>query len=102
VTGALHFEVHPCAAHALLIDPLPAGANRENALFPDGGHVTQLKEVREILYNMQRPAIAPNVSHQVLSLVQSLMWPVVPLAGLSPRLVRFPFYKCIIPSLADC
>lgn len=46
----------------LFIDPLPAGANREGALFPDGAHLTDLKEVRDLLYKMQRPAIAPSVS----------------------------------------
>lgn len=45
----------------LLVDPLPAGTKREGAIYPDGGHVTDLKEVRELLYKMQRPAIAPNV-----------------------------------------
>jgi hypothetical protein len=61
VTGALHFQVHPCAAQELLIDPLPEGASREGALYPDGAHITDLKEVRDLLYKMQRPAIAPSV-----------------------------------------
>jgi len=61
VTGALHFQVHPCAAKELLIDPLPEGASREGALYPDGAHITDLKEVRDLLYKMQRPAIAPSV-----------------------------------------
>jgi xanthine dioxygenase len=63
VTGGLHFQVHPCGVAELLVDPLPVGANREGALFPDGAHITNLKEARELLYKMQRPAIAPNVSH---------------------------------------
>ena len=46
----------------LLIDPLPEGAKRDGALYPDGARLTDLKEVRELLYKMQRPAIAPNVS----------------------------------------
>ena len=45
----------------LFIDPLPAGANREGALFPDGAHLTDLKEVRDLLYKMQRPAITPGL-----------------------------------------
>ena len=61
VTGALHFQVHPCAAQELLIDPLPEGASREGALCPDGAHLTDLKEVRALLYKMQRPAIAPSL-----------------------------------------
>ncbi|KDR85864.1 hypothetical protein GALMADRAFT_132503 [Galerina marginata CBS 339.88] len=60
-TGDLHFEVHPCGAMELLVDPLPAGANREGALFPDGAHLTDLKEVRGLLYKMQRPGIAPSL-----------------------------------------
>lgn len=61
MTGALHFQVHPCAAQELLIDPLPEGASRDGALYPDGARVTDLKEVRDLLYKMQRPGIAPNV-----------------------------------------
>lgn len=62
VTGSLHLQVHPCGAKELHIDALPAGASREGALYPDGGVVTDLKEVRETLYKMQRPGIAPQVS----------------------------------------
>ena len=61
MTGALHFQVHPCAAHELLISPLPEGATREGALYPDGAYITDLKQVRDLLYKMQRPAIAPSV-----------------------------------------
>lgn len=61
VTGELHFQVHPCGAKELLVQPLPEGANREGALYPDGAHLTELKEVRELLYKMQRPAIAPKL-----------------------------------------
>jgi hypothetical protein len=62
VTGALHFQVHPCAVQELFVDPLPEGASRDDgALYPDGAHLTDLKEVRDLLYKMQRPAIAPNV-----------------------------------------
>jgi xanthine dioxygenase len=60
-TGNLHFEVAPCGAAELLVDALPAGAKREGALYPDGAHITDLKETRELLYKMQRPGIAPNV-----------------------------------------
>jgi hypothetical protein len=62
VTGGLSFQVHPCGAHELLVAPLPPQAQREGALFPDGATITDLKEVRDLLYKMQRPAIAPNVS----------------------------------------
>ena len=59
VTGSLHVQVHPCGVRELFIDPLPEGASREGALYPDGAHLTDLKEVRDLLYKMQRPAIAP-------------------------------------------
>ena len=62
VTGNLHFEVHPCGVKEILIDPLPESATRGGALYPDGGVVSDLKEVRGLLYTMQRPAISPSVS----------------------------------------
>lgn len=68
MTGALHFQVHPCGAVELLVDPLPEGANCEGALYPDGAHIKDLKEVRDLLYKMQRPAIAPKVRCPLLSL----------------------------------
>lgn len=61
VTGGLHFQVHPCGAMELIVAPLPEGADREGALFPDGAQLTDLKEVRDLLYKMQRPAIAPSL-----------------------------------------
>ena|ERR1700761_7274543 len=61
VTGALHFEVHPCGIRALHVGPLPFGASRENALYPDGAILIDLKEIREIVYKMNRPGIAPKV-----------------------------------------
>ncbi|KAA1477207.1 Clavaminate synthase-like protein [Dentipellis sp. KUC8613] len=61
VTGALHFQVHPCGAAELIVAPLPAGAKRDGALYPDGAHIKDLKTVRELLYKMQRPAIAPTL-----------------------------------------
>lgn len=61
VTGNLHFQVHPCGVAELVVDPLPAGVKREGALYPDGAHLKDLRQVREIIYKMQRPAIAPEV-----------------------------------------
>jgi alpha-ketoglutarate-dependent taurine dioxygenase len=58
-TGKLHFQVHPCGAEALVVAPLPTSVRNDKALYPDGATIEDLKEVREILYNMQRPAIAP-------------------------------------------
>jgi hypothetical protein len=62
LTGKLHLEVHPCGAAEVIVAPLPKGASRDGALFPDGAHLTDLKEVRELLYKLQRPGIAPRVS----------------------------------------
>ncbi|KAJ7436290.1 Clavaminate synthase-like protein [Mycena galericulata] len=61
ITGELSFQVHACAAAEILIDPLPADAARKGALYPDGAHLMDLEEVRELLYKMQRPAIAPQL-----------------------------------------
>lgn len=70
MTGALHFQVHPCGVQELLVDPLPEGTtHRQDALYPDGAHITDLQQVRKILYKMQRPAIAPRVSIQWPSLI---------------------------------
>lgn len=57
VTGGLHFQVHPCGVCELFVDPLPEGAKKEGALYPEGAHITDLGTVRDILYKMQRPAI---------------------------------------------
>lgn len=83
VTGNLHVQVHPSGIHELvrrnlcsidtnsgekkltppgaqLIDALPPTATRtESALFPDGAHITDLQEARDLLYKLQRPGIAP-------------------------------------------
>ncbi|EDR15967.1 uncharacterized protein LACBIDRAFT_242796 [Laccaria bicolor S238N-H82] len=56
VTGSLHLQVHPCAIseiHNCRSDP--------GTLYSDGGHITDLRKVREIVYKMQRPGIAPNL-----------------------------------------
>ncbi|KAG5719514.1 putative dioxygenase [Termitomyces sp. T112] len=60
-TGHLHFQVHSCGVAELVVDPLPDDANRKGALYPDGAHLTDLEEVRDLLYKMQRPAIAPQL-----------------------------------------
>ncbi|KAK0234224.1 hypothetical protein IW262DRAFT_1452782 [Armillaria fumosa] len=61
VAGELHLQVHPCGAAELLVDPISEGGKKEGALYPDGAHLTDLKEVRELLYKMQRPGIAPKL-----------------------------------------
>ncbi|PBK93456.1 Clavaminate synthase-like protein [Armillaria gallica] len=61
VTGELHFQVHPCGVAELLVDPISEGGKKEGAIYPDGAHLTDLKDVRELLYNMQRPGIAPKL-----------------------------------------
>ncbi|KAJ6474482.1 hypothetical protein C8R47DRAFT_1144257 [Mycena vitilis] len=47
-TGELSFQVHPCGAAELIVDPLPEGAQRDSALYPDGAHLMDLKEVRDL------------------------------------------------------
>ncbi|KAF7329097.1 putative dioxygenase C576,01c [Mycena kentingensis (nom. inval.)] len=59
--GTLSFQVHPCAVAELIIAPLPRTASRADALYPNGAHLKDLKKVRELLYTMQRPAIAPQL-----------------------------------------
>lgn len=66
MTRDLHFEVHPCAMAELFIDPLPEGTKSDGALYPDGAHLTDLKEIRDLFYTMQRPAITPSVSSRDL------------------------------------
>ncbi len=61
VTDELSFQVHPCGSAEIIVDALPEGAKREGALYPDGAHLTDLEDVRGLLYKMQRPAIAPTV-----------------------------------------
>jgi alpha-ketoglutarate-dependent taurine dioxygenase len=60
-TGDLHFQVHPSCIQKLHVEPLPEGAKREGALYPDGAEISDLKELRELMFKMQRPAIAPNL-----------------------------------------
>lgn len=60
VTGGLHLQVHPCAIESIIVDALPTGvADTPNTLYPEGAHLTDLAEVRALMYNIQRPAIAP-------------------------------------------
>lgn len=64
VTGQLHLQVHPCGAEKLLIDPIPPEAESRQdpeAVLPDGGTITELVQVRELLYQLQRPGIAPSL-----------------------------------------
>ncbi|KAJ7725567.1 Clavaminate synthase-like protein [Mycena metata] len=68
ITGELAFQVHACAAAEILVDAFPAGAAPKDALYPEGAHLMDLEEVRELLYRMQRPAIAPQVCENDLIL----------------------------------
>ncbi|KAF7436160.1 hypothetical protein PC9H_002986 [Pleurotus ostreatus] len=60
-TSELHLQVHPCAIAELLVDPLPEGSKHEGALYADGAHLKDLKEIRDLLHKMQRPGIAPEL-----------------------------------------
>ncbi|KAI5481700.1 alpha-ketoglutarate dependent xanthine dioxygenase [Pseudohyphozyma bogoriensis] len=60
--GNLHLQVHPSGIQSLYIDPLPAGATATpETLYPEGAHITDLKTVRELVYSIQRPGIAPKL-----------------------------------------
>ncbi|KAG7451825.1 Clavaminate synthase-like protein [Guyanagaster necrorhizus] len=61
MTGDLHLEVHPCAIMEIYLDPVPENARREGVLYPNGAHITDLKEVRKLCHEMQRPGIAPKL-----------------------------------------
>ena len=80
MTGALHFQVHPYAVQELFIDPLPEDMSHEGVLYPDGAHLMDL-EVCDLLYKMQRPAIASSLC-LLLDTLLSLMC--------EPKLVRIP------------
>lgn len=54
--------MHPCGVSEIIVDAVPARKSKEGALYPDGAHLKDLAEVRRILYEMQRPGIAPSVS----------------------------------------
>lgn len=57
----MHFQVHPSAVSALKIAPLPSGNSKlTSAPYPNGATLTDLKEVRALVYRLQRPAIAPS------------------------------------------
>jgi alpha-ketoglutarate-dependent taurine dioxygenase len=59
-TGALHFQVHPSAIREIIIEPIPSSSKQSsNALYPQGAHLKEIKEVRDLVYNLQRPSIAP-------------------------------------------
>lgn len=58
-TGALHLQVHPSAIKELIVEPLPAEKQTADSLYAQGAHITNLEEVRKIVYDLQRPAIAP-------------------------------------------
>ncbi|PPQ79361.1 hypothetical protein CVT25_002631 [Psilocybe cyanescens] len=60
-TGNLHLQVHPLVIMEIQIEPLPEGCRNEGALYPLGGTISDLKEIRELLYKMQRPGIAPSL-----------------------------------------
>ncbi|KAF9011250.1 Clavaminate synthase-like protein [Cyathus striatus] len=61
VTGVLHLQVIATAVREIHVDPLPEGVKRERALYPEGAHIKDLKDIRELLYRMQRPGITPSL-----------------------------------------
>ena len=87
-THHLVFLVTPFAAQELLVDPLPEGTSCNSILYPNGACIMDLKEVCDLLYKMQRPAIAPNVRFPFL-LFSSLFVPV--------SLATLTTYKLVYP-----
>jgi xanthine dioxygenase len=71
VTGNLHFQVHAYCVSEITVDPLPEDCKTEGALYSRGAHLKDLKEVRELLYRMQRPAIAPKVRYLLLTVTRN-------------------------------
>ncbi|KAF8582154.1 Clavaminate synthase-like protein [Ramaria rubella] len=61
ITGALHFQVHPCAVAEIIVDAVPQENRTGETLYPEGAHLTNLAEVRHIVYEMQRPGITPSL-----------------------------------------
>lgn len=53
--------VHALAITEIYIDPLMQGHEHGGALYTNGAHLTDLREVRDLVYKMQRPGIAPDV-----------------------------------------
>ncbi|KAF5332583.1 hypothetical protein D9611_005152 [Ephemerocybe angulata] len=60
-TGELHLQVHPMTITDIYVNALPAHITERKGRYPEGGHITDLKEVRDIMYEMQRPGIAPSL-----------------------------------------
>ncbi|PLW10950.1 hypothetical protein PCASD_20260 [Puccinia coronata f. sp. avenae] len=64
VTRELHLEVHPCGAEKLHVEPIPVTKDKTrdpDALYPDGATISDLGVVRDLLYKLQRPGIAPSL-----------------------------------------
>ncbi|GAA5931988.1 TauD/TfdA family dioxygenase [Sporobolomyces koalae] len=62
----LHLQCHPSGIQELVIDPLPEGVKATSeTLYPNGAHLKDLQEVRDLVYSMQRPGIAPELVYVV-------------------------------------
>ena len=64
MTGALSMIVHAMLVTDILVDPLPEHISKRVGVYPEGGHITNLLEIRAILHMMQRPTISSKVSVQ--------------------------------------
>lgn len=64
VTGRLHLQVHPSAVQEILVEPLPPGAASQQssaeALYPEGAHLTDLADVRALVWSLQRKGVSPD------------------------------------------
>ncbi|KAG0703633.1 Clavaminate synthase-like protein [Suillus ampliporus] len=61
LTRNLHLQLAGTAVAEIFINALPEGAERSGCLYPDGAHLTDLKEIRQLLYKLQRPGIKPSL-----------------------------------------
>lgn len=59
-TGELHLQIHPSAIKEIIVAPLPNLQNaKPDSFYPNGTHLTDLEEVRQLVYNLQRPSVSP-------------------------------------------
>ncbi|KAF9260840.1 Clavaminate synthase-like protein [Marasmius fiardii PR-910] len=63
-TGDLHLMVHSGAIMEMMVEPvseLRRGNSSVEQLYPNGAHIKDLEEIRNLLWKMQRPGIDPSL-----------------------------------------
>ncbi|KAK7040213.1 hypothetical protein VNI00_010019 [Paramarasmius palmivorus] len=53
--------VHPLCLMEVIIEPISREDREENTLYPNGAHLTDLREIRELVHKMERPGITPSL-----------------------------------------